>query len=53
MKIKDILFSLMWSEFVLFKKKGQVAPKCGSANNKIVKNIKLVSKLGKLKRTNP
>jgi hypothetical protein len=37
----------MYSEFVLFIKNGHVAAKCGSANNKIVKKIKLVSYWGK------
>ena len=38
--IRLIRFSLINFVFALLRKKGQVAPKCVSANNKIVRKIK-------------
>ena len=45
--IKLIFLSFMYPKLTLSTKKGQVAPKCVSANNKIVNMINCVSKLGK------
>ena len=45
-EIKLTLFSLINDKFDLFKKNGQVAPKCVSAKINIVKKIKYVSNFG-------
>ena len=41
------------TKFDLFKKKGQVAPKCGSAKIRIVKKIKYNSYPGKAYKKTP